>query len=85
MGQVVITGPERRRRWADEERSSILSEAFASGIGVADVAVDSTYIRAQRAAFGGKGGARIRQSAARTVGGPRKFTRSPTSSAVPMR
>ena len=38
MGQVVIAGPERRRRWADEERLSILAEAFAPGASVADVA-----------------------------------------------
>ena len=39
MGQVtVFSGPERRRRWADEERLAILSEAFAPGACVADVA-----------------------------------------------
>ena len=39
MGQVtVIAGHERRRRWTDEERISILSEAFSPGTCVADVA-----------------------------------------------
>ncbi len=39
MGQItVMTGPERRRRWRDEERFHILSEAFAPGACVADVA-----------------------------------------------
>jgi len=38
MRQVVIAGPERRRRWSDEERLSILAEAFAPGACVADVA-----------------------------------------------
>jgi Transposase and inactivated derivatives len=38
MRQVVIAGPERRRRWAEEERLSILTEAFAPGACVADVA-----------------------------------------------
>ena len=39
MGQVtVFSGPERRRRWSDEERLSILAEAFAPGASVADVA-----------------------------------------------
>jgi len=39
MGQVtVIAGHERRRRWTDEERISILTEAFAPGTCVADVA-----------------------------------------------
>lgn len=39
MGQVtVIAGHERRRRWTDEERISILTEAFSPGTCVADVA-----------------------------------------------
>ena len=39
MGQItVMTGPERRRRWRDEERFQILAEAFAPGACVADVA-----------------------------------------------
>ncbi|GGD56277.1 IS66-like element accessory protein TnpA [Croceicoccus mobilis] len=38
MGQVtVFSGPERRRRWSDEERLQILSEAFAPGACVAQV------------------------------------------------
>lgn len=38
MGQVtVISGPERRRRWSEEERLRILSEAFAPGACVAEV------------------------------------------------
>ncbi len=39
MGQItVMTGPERRRRWRDEERFQILADAFAPGACVADVA-----------------------------------------------
>lgn len=38
MGQVtVFSGPERRRRWTDEERLQIVTEAFAQGARVADV------------------------------------------------
>ena len=38
MGQVtVFSGPERRRRWSDEERLQIVAEAFAPGARVADV------------------------------------------------
>jgi transposase len=38
VGQVtVISGPERRRRWSDEERLQIVAEAFAPGARVADV------------------------------------------------
>lgn len=39
MGQItVFSGPERRRRWSDEERLQILNEAFAPGACVAEVA-----------------------------------------------
>lgn len=38
MGQItVFSGPERRRRWSDEERLEILNEAFAPGACVAEV------------------------------------------------
>lgn len=38
MGQVtVFSGPERRRRWSEDERLRILSEAFAPGACVAEV------------------------------------------------
>jgi transposase len=39
MSQMtVFAGPERRRRWSDEERFEILTEAFAPGACVARVA-----------------------------------------------
>lgn len=39
MRQItVMHGPERRRRWNDEERLRILAKAFAPGACVADVA-----------------------------------------------
>ena len=39
MGQItVFSGPERRRRWIDEDRLQILTEAFAPGACVAEVA-----------------------------------------------
>jgi transposase len=39
MGQItVFSGPERRRRWSDADRLQILTEAFASGACVAEVA-----------------------------------------------
>lgn len=38
MDQVtVFEGPERRRRWSDEERLQIVAEAFAPDARVADV------------------------------------------------
>ncbi len=39
MGQItVFSGPERRRRWREEERVQILAEAFSPGACVTDVA-----------------------------------------------
>ncbi len=39
MGQItVFSGPERRRRWSDEERLQILTEAFSPEACVAEVA-----------------------------------------------
>lgn len=34
----VITGPERRRRWSDEQKRTIVSASFAPGAVVSDVA-----------------------------------------------
>ena len=34
---TVLTGPERRRRWSDDERFKILTEAFAPGACVSEV------------------------------------------------
>jgi len=34
----VMSGPERRRRWGDEEKRAIVAAAFAPGAIVADVA-----------------------------------------------
>ena len=39
MGQIhLISGPERRRRWSEEQKRAIVSAAFAPGAVVADVA-----------------------------------------------
>lgn len=39
MAQMtILAGPERRRRWSDEQRERILAEAFQSGARVCDVA-----------------------------------------------
>ena len=38
MGQItVFSGPVRRRRWSDDERLQILTEAFSPGACVAEV------------------------------------------------
>lgn len=39
MSQVdIITGPERRRRWSDEQKRTIVAAAFAPGAVVSEVA-----------------------------------------------
>jgi transposase len=39
MGQVhIITGAERRRRWSEEQKRTIVAAAFAPGAVVAEVA-----------------------------------------------
>lgn len=48
------------------------------------IVIDNTYIKAQRTAFGGKGGGKPKQSVARVVVRRPRFTRLPTSSAVSM-
>ena len=63
----------------------LLDALVGAGALTRSTAIDSTYVKAQRAAFGGKGGARYRRSAARAVAGRPRSTRSPTSSAAPMR
>jgi len=44
--------------------------------------IDSTSIKVQRSAAGGKGGPKRKQSASRAVAGPRKFTPSRTAKAA---
>src|SRR5229473_303533 len=34
----VITGPERRRRWSEDQKRAIVAESFAPGAVVSDVA-----------------------------------------------
>jgi transposase len=63
-----------------------LLDALVDASAVArSTAIDSTYVKAPRAAFGAKGGVRPERSAAPAVAGRPQFTRSPTSSAAPMR
>jgi transposase len=76
----------RFNRWSRRGFWLKLLDALVDAAVVArSTAIDSTYIKAQRAAFGGKGGVRRRRSAARAAAGRPKSTRSPTSSAVLMR
>ena len=53
----MFSGPERRRRWSDEERLRIVAEAFAPGACVADVCrrhgVSEATIYNWKAKYGG--------------------------------
>jgi len=63
----------------------LLDAPVEAGAVTRSTAINSTYVKAQRAAFGAKGGVRPRRSAARVVTGRLRSMRSPTSSAAPMR
>ena len=60
----------------------LLDALVNAGVVTRSTAIDSTYVKAQRAAFGAKGGVRHRRSAALAAPGRRRSTRSPTLSAA---
>ncbi len=62
-----------RRFW-----TGLLKALASAGALTRSTVVDCTYVRAQRAAFGGKEGAKRRRSAPRAVGRQPKPTPSPT-------
>jgi transposase len=76
----------RFNRWSARGFWLKLLEALVdAGAVTRSTAIDSTYVKAQRSAFGGKKGLKRRRSAARAVAGRPRSTRSPTSSAAPTR
>lgn len=71
----------RFNRWSRRGFWSKLLDALVqAGAVTKSTAIDSTYVKAQRAAFGAKGGGRSRPSGARAVAGQPKSMLSPTSS-----
>ena len=38
MAGEVLAGPERRRRWSDEERAEVISEMARPGVKISDIA-----------------------------------------------
>jgi transposase len=62
----------------------LLAALVDAGMVTKSTAIDSTYIKIQRAAFGAKGGAQRKRLDDRVAAGPPKSMRSPISSAVPM-
>jgi transposase len=76
----------RFNRWSNRGFwLKLLNALVDAGAVTRSIAIDSTYVKAQRAAFGGKRGLKRRRSAARAAAGPRRSTRSPMSSAARMR
>ncbi len=76
----------RFNRWSHRGFWLKLLDALVdAGVVTKSTAIDSTYIKARRAAFGGEGGARPRPLGARVVDGRPRSMRSPMSSAVPLR
>ena len=75
----------RFNRWSRRSFWLKLLDALVdAGVVTKSTAIGSTYIKAQRAAFGGKGGTRFRRSVARAADGRPRSMRSPTLSAAPM-
>ena len=74
----------RFNRWSRKRFWINVFEAVAGGGAIpTSTAIDSTYIKAQRSAFGGKGGIKRRRSASRAAGKPRKSMHLRTRSADP--
>jgi len=74
----------RFNRWSRRKFWVRLLDALASsGAVIKSTAIDSTYIKAQRSAFGGKGGRGRRRSVRPAAARPPRSTRSQTPSAVP--
>lgn len=71
----------RFNRWSRRGFWSKLLDALVqAGAVTKSTAIDSTYVKAQRAAFGAKGGVRSRPSGAHAAVGQPKSMLSPTSS-----
>jgi transposase len=76
----------RFNRWSRRRFWTALLEALAgTGALTKSTAVDSTYVKAQRSAFGGKGGRGGRRSAPRAAARPPRSMPLPTRSAAPTR
>jgi transposase len=74
----------RFNRWSRRLFWAGLLEALATcGAVTASTSIDSTYVKAQRSAFGGKGGLGRRRSVARAAGRRPRSMRLPTRSDAP--
>jgi transposase len=80
---TVCNRVNRRSRWGFWLK--LLDALVDVGAVKRSTAIDNTYVKAQRATFGAKGGARRNLSVVRVVAGRTRSMRLPTLSAVPMR
>ena len=79
----ATTVDNRFNRWSRRGFWLKLLDALVdAGAVTRSTAIDSTYVKAQRSAFGGKGGLARRRSVAPGAGRPPRSTRLPTSSAA---
>jgi len=69
----------RFNRWSAKDRWRTIFGTLAKAMPNDTRSIDSTSIKVQRAAAGGKGGSKARQSVARAAGGRPKSTPSPTA------
>jgi transposase len=69
----------RFHRWSGRRRWQAIFEALVRTVPNDTRAIDSTSIKLQRSAGGGKGGRKTRRSAVREVGGRPRSTPSPTA------
>ncbi len=76
------TAYNRFNRWSRRGIWKRIFDALASKSRDSLYLIDSTIVKAHRAASGAKGGSKIRRSASAAVGAPRKFTRSSIARAV---
>ena len=77
------TAYNRFNRWSRRGIWKLVFDKLASKSRNSLYLIDSTVVKAHRAASGAKGGRKIRRSASAAVVGPRKSTRSSTARAVP--
>ena len=71
----------RFNRWSRRGRWQAIYEALVQTVPKDTRSIDSTSIKVQRSAAGGKGGTKIRQLAARAAAGRPRSTPSPTAKA----
>src|ERR1041384_2748187 len=71
----VITGPERRRRWSEDQKREIVAASFAAGAGVREGGRPGPGSRPHQHSCGAAGGAVVREVARRAEVSPGQIYR----------